>query len=116
MAGKYAACGSVVVQVDLDGGKETWFAMFGTMSLELTLQRTIKRGDIWARHMAVSRVSGQTLIHTENLGVNKHQGAEKKLVLGPSAKMLKSGILAIHRVLEEQWHLQFRSQRSRDMK
>ena len=49
VAGKIAAC-----EPDVDGGNEPWFAMNGTMAVELQAQRTILywRAEKWALFVA----------------------------------------------------------------
>ena len=41
-------CGRAAVQLDFDGGNELRIAMYGTKPIELHVQRTVKRADVWA--------------------------------------------------------------------
>ena len=61
-AGMYAACAWAVVQIDLDGGDETWYGVGGATPTELEVQRTIKRAEIWALYMASCNLVGPTHI------------------------------------------------------
>ena len=56
-AGKHAACGCAVVQIELDGGEEPWYGVPGNMLIELEVRRTTKRAEIWALYMALCRLS-----------------------------------------------------------
>ena len=68
-AGKYAACGWVVVQMNLDGDEEPWYGVACNMPIELEVQRTIKRADICALYMALCRLNGPAGIYSDNRGV-----------------------------------------------
>ena len=47
-SGKYAACGWAVANMDLDGGEEPWYGGAGNMPIDVDVQRTIERAEIWA--------------------------------------------------------------------
>ena len=53
VAGKFAACGWAVVQLDRDVEDEPWCAMHSTMPLKLNVQRTIKRTEMWVLYVAL---------------------------------------------------------------
>ena len=55
---KYAACGWAVVQMDLDGGLTPWYGVGGIVPIELDVQGTIKRVEIWALYRPLSALMG----------------------------------------------------------
>ena len=61
-AGIYVACAWAVVQIDLDGGDETWYEVGGATPTELEVQSTIKRAEIWGLYMASCNLVGPTHI------------------------------------------------------
>ena len=44
----HAACVWAIVQQGVDEGEEPWHAVYGTMSIQVEVQRTIKGPDMWA--------------------------------------------------------------------
>ena len=53
-AGTHAGCRWAVVQLDLDGGSQPWFTMYGKVLVELNVRRTVKRAEMWALCVALA--------------------------------------------------------------
>ena len=69
VAGKKAACGWAVVQLDIDGSDIPWYGMYGTILVCVDMQRTIDKAVMWAFYMALVRSSGLACIYIDNFGV-----------------------------------------------
>ena len=65
----YAACVWAVVPMDLVGGLEPWYDVCGIMRLEFEIQRAIKRVEIWALFLALSRLQGPAQVQMDDRGV-----------------------------------------------
>ena len=66
---RLAAFRWAVVQLDYDEAEEPWYAIYGTMMVELEVQRTINRAELWAVTMALSCLIGPSSSHTDNMGI-----------------------------------------------
>ena len=61
--------------------------MSGTMLVELNVQRTMKRAELWAVFMTFSRCSDPVVICTDNLGVVQAPRRGTKPELGQNTRM-----------------------------
>ena len=70
IAGKWRACGWLVVQLDRDGEFVSLLhGMYGTMEAELEVQRTIRRAVLTAFFCLLKKVTGPIKVHVDNKGI-----------------------------------------------
>ena len=108
VVGIFAACGWAVMQVDLGGGIEPWYGMCGIMPVELEVQRTLKRAEMWALLMALRRHEGLAEISTDKLGgVQAFWDGEVSCVFADhtGADLWVHVRDKTHEVIEERWDL-----------
>ena len=69
IAGKWGACGWVVVQLDYDEEVRPLHGMSGSMEAEYEVQRTIKRAELTAFLCLLRKVCGPIKFHLDNKGL-----------------------------------------------
>ena len=57
--------------------------MHGNMLVELGVQRATERVEMWALYMAQSRLSGTSVVYTDNLGVVQALRSGEESFMGP---------------------------------
>ena len=68
-AGKWGACGWVVVQLDYDDELGLVHGMYGSMEAEFEVQRTVKRVELAAFLCLLKKVIGTIKVHVDNKGI-----------------------------------------------
>ena len=66
--GRWTACGWSVVQLDHDEEMGPMHGMYGTLTAELKVQRTIKRTELTAFLCFLRKGNGLTVVHVDNKG------------------------------------------------
>ena len=80
VAGKWSACGWSVVQLDHDEEMAPIHGMYGTLDVELDVQRTIKRAELTAFLCLDRKVIGPTMVHVDTKVLMMGCGKEKRNV------------------------------------
>ena len=79
-AGKWGACGRVVVQLDYDEEMGPLHGMYGSMEAEYEVQRTIKRAELTAFLCFLRKVCGPIKVHVDNKGKLDGLRGEKECI------------------------------------
>ena len=81
--------------------------LYGAMPVELDVQRSINRADMWTLHMALTRLSGPAVIFTDHRGVVHALRRRETTCIGPKHEDADWWKLNwVHEIQDVNWHCQ----------